>query len=122
MTAFVSPSVIEDGNTVAWYIADESIVLRTTVVSDGNIDWALDTFAILRILFNGANSSIQVNNNAATTENPGADNADGFTLGARGNDNNPSNIEVKEVILRKIADAAGDEQDIYDYLKSKYGL
>jgi len=30
-----------------------------------------------------------------------------------------SNIEVKEVILRKVADIAGDETDIYDYLVTR---
>ena len=54
--------------------------------------------------------------------NPGVQNAGGFTLGSSYVPGNYSNIQVKEIILRKIADAAGDEQDIYDYLANKYGL
>ena len=82
----------------------------------------IDTFGIVRVLFNGGSSKLQVNEDAAITGNFGSADMDGFTLGATATGTFPSNIQVKEVILRKIVDTAPNDQIIYDYLKSKYSL
>ena len=84
----------------------------------------IGTFQIVRALFNGANSSLQIDDNAANTGvDIGSNDMDGFTLARAGSFAGQwSNIEVKEVILRKIADGATDQGVIYDYLESKYGL
>lgn len=82
-----------------------------------------DTFIIHRCLFNGLNSKVILNNETPTVGDTGAQNGNGFTLGSRytGTDFF-SKIEVKEVIIRKVADTTQNETDIYNYLKSKYGL
>ena len=92
--------------------------------SAGNSNLAVNTWGILRVRFNGANSKLQVNETAATTWDCGAGNMAGFTLGAYGGGAGVwSNIQVKEVVLRKVDDGvAADEATIYNYLKSKYGL
>ena len=91
--------------------------------SNANANLVVNTFGIIRLLFNGASSKLQVNETVAVTGNFGANNMGGFTLGQQGGGVlRFGNIQVKEIILRKIADAAGDEQDIYDYLENKYGL
>ncbi|HLD89528.1 MAG TPA: hypothetical protein VI911_00655 [Patescibacteria group bacterium] len=82
----------------------------------------LDTFGIIRVLLNGASSKFQINSDAAATGNFGIRNMAGFTLGANGSGTNYSNIEVKEIIMRRIADASGDETAIYNYLATKYGF
>lgn len=85
-------------------------------------DLAVDTWGILRVVFNGASSKLIVNDLTPITGNAGASNMGGFTLGAAADDRLYSNIQVKEIILRKVADSSGDETAIYNYLKAKYSL
>jgi hypothetical protein len=84
----------------------------------GGVDLVLNTFGIVRIIFNGVNGSIQINEVVPITGNAGALNMGGFTLGARGDITRWSHIEVKEVGIMP-----GDmgEADIYNYLDNKYG-
>lgn len=86
-----------------------------------NNDMVLDTFGIMRVVINGANSSLQVNLNSADVGNSGTNGSSGFTLGGRVG-SRFSNIVVKEVVLRKVADSAGDQTAIYNYLKTANGL
>lgn len=87
-----------------------------------NTTWTVNTFMIMRLLINGANSSLQFNNLTAKTGNAGSSNAGGFTLGSNGAGNSFGNIEVKEVILRKTADDNTKQTEIYNWLASKYGF
>lgn len=88
-----------------------------------NSNLSLNTFGIVRVVFNAANSKIQVNNTTPTTGNAGSHEFGGFTLAAFGNaDSYYGNIQVKEVILRNIVDTPGDEWKIYQYLKHKHNL
>ena len=83
----------------------------------------LNTYFILRVLFNGASSKVIINDETPLTWNCGANNMGGFTLGAISEGNQFfANIEVKEIILRKVGDAAGDEAAIYAYLATKYEI
>jgi hypothetical protein len=83
----------------------------------------LDQYAILRVLVNGASSKIIRNAESAITGNAGAGNAGGFTLARYGNAAlYYGHIEVKEIILRNVADSVGNEALIYAYLKNKYSL
>jgi len=83
-----------------------------------NLNLVVNTFSIIRSLLNGVNSSIQINNTASIIGNAGAANMGGFTLGARSDGANNSNIEVKEIILRRSADNAATQAAIYNYLKN----
>lgn len=88
-----------------------------------NTNLPINTYAIIRVLFNGASSKLQINETAALTGDAGASDADGLTLGRQGSGIAQwGNIEVKETILRKIADITANEAIIYNYLKSKYRL
>ncbi len=88
-----------------------------------NDNLAVNTYSILRVLYNGASSKLQVNETTPTAENLGIKDSDGFTLGAYATEiANEANIEVKEFIIRKVADNPTDEAIIYNYLKDKYGL
>jgi hypothetical protein len=89
-----------------------------------NANLAINTFGICRAFFNQENSKFIVNN---TTPQIGSLIGTGFTiggitLGARGVLTNNSNIQVKEVILRNVADNAYDETAIYNYLANKYSF
>lgn len=100
-----------------------SIKAYAGIMSEANNNLAVNTFAIVRLLFNGAGSKLQVNSTAAVTWNCGVFAMDGFTLGKAGAGlTTYSNIQVKEIILRNTADSAQNEADIYTYLKLKHGL
>jgi hypothetical protein len=82
----------------------------------------LDTWCIIRVLFNGASSKLQLNADAAVTGNFGANHMDGMTLGNSSATGRASDIIVKEVIIRSVDDSDENETTIYNYLKAKYGL
>jgi hypothetical protein len=91
--------------------------------SSNSADLAVNTWGILRVLFNGASSKLIVDGNTPIAGDFGALDMGGITIGASGGGAaNWANIEVKEVVARNIADTAPNEAIIYDYLKSKYSL
>ena len=77
--------------------------LSSVVAANTNL--TLGSFHAATVLFAGASSSITVDNTAPTTGNPGAGSLSGFTLGASASGGSPSNIAVKEIILRNVDDA-----------------
>jgi peptidoglycan/xylan/chitin deacetylase (PgdA/CDA1 family) len=80
----------------------------------------IETYGIVRVLFNGASSKLQINNLVPLNWNCGANNMGCFTLGTRGaTTTNYSNIQVKEIIIRTKADIDSDETIIYNYLNYK---
>lgn len=83
---------------------------------------ALDTWGIVRVLFNGASSKLIVNNEIPITGNFGALDMNGVTLAKFGSGAYNGHIKIAEAIFRQVDEAAGDEALIYNYLKSKYGL
>lgn len=142
--AFVQPEMIYFvGRQITWFLGDRffdgtllnGFVSQTNVAnryqsSSDNINYlaslnniGLNTFGIIRTLFNGLNSSIQSNLLPVEVGNTGIGNMNGFTVGARGDGAGAwSNIEVKEIILRKSADSAIIQDQIYNYLKFQNGL
>jgi len=99
--------------------ATPRISLFAGIDAANNLNFVLNVFAIMRALFSGAASTLQINNTAQTVGNSGANNPGGFTLGATA----PvlgfyGNIEVKEVIIRRVADGATVQTVIYNYLKN----
>jgi hypothetical protein len=113
--SFLSGGILQDSTT-----PNISINAGSNVASNSNLN--VGSFGIVRALFNGASSKLIVNATTPTTGNAGSDNMGGFTIGARGGTGSYSNIQVKEVIIRKVADGATDEQSIYDYLAGKYSI
>ena len=91
--------------------------------STQNDNLVVNTFGIIRILFNGASSKLIVNETTPVTGNFGASDMGGFILGsAASGASGWSNIQAAEPIIRKIADTAPNEQIIYDFLASKYSI
>lgn len=81
-----------------------------------NTDWTVNTYMAVVAVFNGASSSLRVNNNAEVTGNAGAGNMGGFSLGANANPGGFSNIQVKEVIIYSAAHDAATRDAVIAYL------
>lgn len=116
-----------DGDTAASLLIQQggaspfmNLYAGSGVASNG--DLALGNFGVVAAVFNGASSSLQINNGTPTTGNPGAGNAGGFTLGAGATPGNHSNITVKEVILFPAAHDAATRARVVRYLMQVGGL
>lgn len=114
-TAFLRSEINVDDNEIRVYAGSGY---------SSQIDiFAQDAFGLVRIFLNGASSYLKVNDGTVSTSgNWGSAAMDGFTVGARANGSSPSNISVKEIIIRKAVDSAEDETLIVNYLNSKYSL
>jgi len=110
-------------NSISGSVATLTMEAGGGAVSAGNAP--VGSFIILRTLFNGASSKFIVNSLSPNTGNPGTNPLTGFTIGSNyGIDyvGSFSHIQVKEVILRRVADNSTNETAIYNYLKAKYSL
>ncbi len=88
-----------------------------------NNNLAVGDWGIVRVLFNGASSKIQINLTAATTGNPGANNLGGLTLGCQGSGALQwSNFAYKEIIGLSVAPSADYETSLYNVVKRRAGL
>ena len=87
-----------------------------------NTGLIVNTYTVVTAIFNGASSSLQMNTAAATTGNAGAANMGGFVLGANGASLLFSNIQVKEVIIRRVSDSAALQLQIQRLLGQVYGI
>jgi len=120
--------IIFDGNSptqrMAFYqhSTTPGVKLYAGTISSGNINLAVNTWGIARMLFSGINSSIQINETAPVISSAGLHNGDGFVLGAAHNGATQSNIEVKEILLRRTVALAPEQTIIYNYLKIANGL
>lgn len=83
-----------------------------------NTDLVVDVYAAMAVIFNGASSLLQINNNTPTTGSPGGANMSGFTLGAHGANGVFSNIQVKEVIGYSTAHDAVTRAKVIAYLQT----
>jgi len=88
--------------------------------SKANYNMTLNRYHVLRCLFNGVNSVLQVGNSDVVTGDFGANPLGGLTLGSRGSlTDGYSNIKVKELIIRNVADNGAISNTIYQYLANK---
>lgn len=104
-----NPLINQNGST-------PSILAYAGGGSPSSNELAVGDFGVIRCLFNGANSKLQVNANAAKTGNFGAANMEGISIAYR--DANFGHIQVKCVISRDCVEDAGDETAIYNYVSS----
>lgn len=126
---WASTTTVFDGNitgsgTLQQRTSTPNLAIYAGSFSSLNGNLAVGDFGNIRILFNGVNSKLIVNDTAPTVGDVGAANMSGFTLGdvGGGGVGQFANIQVPEIIIRKVEDTVSDETDIYNYLKSKYGL
>lgn len=89
--------------------------------SGNNSQMSVGTFYIVRILFNGASSKLQINNTTATTGDFGANAMDGLGIPSSATTTGASST-IKAFIRRSVDDSGEDESMIYNYLNAKYSL
>jgi hypothetical protein len=130
VTYGVGLTYLHDGNLLdsldlihsAAGISPELAILAGVLLGQNN-NLPINTFGIIRELFNGLNSSLQINKTAALIGNAGNSNSDGFTLGCNsGGATFFGNIKAKEIILRKSSDSVTVQDQIYNYLKNVNGI
>jgi hypothetical protein len=118
---FIDNGRIFTGSGASPYLRQDAVDTRIRLYALGSLianNFIFNTFLVLRVILNGANSSIQVNSLEKTAGDAGAADMNGFGLGSTPTPSLFSNIEVKEIILRKAADNEATQTAIYDYLKS----
>ena len=110
-------------NLIGQNTATPGIFIFAGTVTAVNNNLAVGSFGIVRALFSGANSTLQVNNTAKQTVDAGTLGVDGYVIGSYSTGAALwSNIKVKELIIRSAADDAATETAIYNYLANKHGF
>lgn len=103
-------------------LTPELNMLSNTAWTNDNTDLAVNTWGVVYAYYNGASSKLRINNNAATTGNPGSTNPEGFTIGSAGGGAFCSNIEVAEILIYAGTVSSADDVLIMKYLNSKYNI
>ena len=84
---------------------------------------AIDTFALITCIFNGASSILQINDIAESTGNPGATAMGGFVLGSFATGATAfSNISVCEIVVQNVVASSDQRTLMKTYATEKYGL
>jgi hypothetical protein len=100
-----------------------AITISAGLTTASNSELAIGSDGVACTVFNGASSSIKVNNTTTTTGNAGANNAGGLTLGANATGtSNYSNIIVYEVAIYSVAHDAATQAAIIAGLTAKWGI
>lgn len=122
--SFTDNDVLFDGNS-NYYGAiyqdnpTPNIVATAGTVSSPSSDLIIETWGIIRVLFNGASSKLIVNDNIPIAGDFGAINMGGFTIGSRATGTGLfSNFEVKDIVCCNTTDAA-NETEIYNWLVTR---
>jgi hypothetical protein len=78
----------------------------------------LNLWHTLRVLWNGAGSHLELDDDGAVGLNPGLTNeANGISMGCAGGTTSGSNVDWKRAVYRKISDSAQNITDIKAYVK-----
>lgn len=85
-------------------------------------DLATNTYGIFTAIYNGASSTLRVNENTAATGNPSTNAANGLSLGADGSGGVPSNTAFKAAMTCKSALTAGQASAVRTLLYTAYGV
>src|SRR5574343_1926806 len=117
---------LADSGELAQSGTNPNLIIYAGAILNNNTA-TINDFQIYTVVFNGANSIIQVNQLTAATGNAGTGNMGGLTIGAAGANDfvsfaSLSNITVKGAIQRTGADTAGNRTIIQNYLKTYYGI
>jgi len=104
----------QEPNTNRMYMYDGS-----NVIYDGYMP--LNTFSIIKLAcYSGGDSFASINENKTLGSVVGG--ITDITVGKHVSNQYASNIEVKEMIIRRVIETSQNESDIYAYLKTKYRL
>lgn len=84
--------------------------------------WAVGSFELVEILFNGASSSARINADSATTGSAGTSSMAGLTLGGSGLGANCANVEIAEAFGYTAVKSGTPLASIQSYAQTKYAL
>lgn len=82
----------------------------------------LDTYSVVSIVFNGASSLMQYNQETAVTGDFGSEDMGGLILADRSSTGLYGNVEIAYIIVRKISDDADTRLQFQDWLIERFGL
>ncbi len=88
----------------------------------GIVSFALQTGGVVTAIFNGAASSLRLNQNSASSGSVGTTNGGAFTLGTRADGARASNITVSEVLVFNTAHDTATQNTVIQYLQDRNGL
>jgi len=125
LNAWAVNKILFDGNTyptATLICAGTTPELRISAGSQvaKNTNMTLGEWKVVRVLFDGANSFLQIMNTNKTTGNADAGNAGGWTLGAKADGSLISDLSFKEAILRNNSDSAEYQASLYNHLITKW--
>lgn len=117
---WIAQDAIFDGNTLSSGAVYQNSITPNVrqfagLDSTENGAMAVNTWASMAAVFNGASSVLQIDG-TTVTGNAGAGNKGGFTLGAASDGTRPSNIQVAEVIIYNVAHDATTRAQVIAYL------
>ena len=111
----------DSGTVYTWNPPINSISMYAGSGIDTGLQPGVNTWFILRIIFNGANSSARVNNGTPVTGDAGTSNMGGFTLGMRADGiTQPFDGQFAEVIGYNAIPSDANDTLIMDYLTGRY--
>lgn len=90
--------------------------------SGTNVAATLATNYVISAVYNGASGLLRLNRTAGVTQAGGSNNANGFTLGGKGDGTAPTNITVSEVVVYAEAHDTATQNRIALYLGRKWGI
>jgi len=119
---------IYDGNTAAsaflYQIGTTPAVSIYAGSADvGNVAFPTGIRGVLSAVFEGAFSSVRLNDGSAVTGNPGSQAFGGFTLASLGSGgSNLSNITANEIAIYNVAHTAAQQLAFWKYASRKWGV
>lgn len=126
-TGWTSLKRLTDGGaavtTLIQFNASPDVGLNAGALLGPFSDLTINNWFIVRVVINGASSSIRANGGAALTGNAGALNPGGFTMGsAFGQAGDFSNIDVGYALVYSAVISGDDDTNIMNFLNSRFAI
>ena len=115
--SLVDGTTNETGLSLQLNASPSMFIYSGSAVAD-NTNWAVGASGILCAVFNGASSSLRINNTAKTTGNPGALAMGGVTLGSRANASFPAHMEAWELVVFNAAHSDAEQNSVITALNN----
>lgn len=117
---------IIDGSVAQAMIFQSAVTPRCRAQASGvastEIILALGTFGIATAIYNGANSSLRLNDGASPIANIGGNNPGGVVLGARTDGAVNGNINIGELLVFSDELSTADDARVLSFLNSKWDI
>jgi hypothetical protein len=126
--SYVNACYVFDGNTygtgfLAQYPYNANLQMYAGKFGNTLVATPYNVQMLVKALFNGASSELQKNDESVVLGDAGMANMGGFILGVGGGVSAAyANIEVREILIRKVADSDFTKYKLSDYLSKPYSL